>query len=91
MTVYESLKSDHDKVEKLLQKLNKAQGAEADERTFQTMKTELILHSRPRPAGLSDSRRICAATDWLSFNKLNSTRSILRHMASTSAERSVIS
>ena len=46
MTVYESLKSDHDKVEKLLQKLNKAQSAEADERTFQTMKTELILHSK---------------------------------------------
>jgi len=46
MTIYESLKSDHDKVEKLLQKLNKAQGAEADERTFQTMKTELILHSK---------------------------------------------
>ena len=46
MTIYESLKSDHDKVEKLLQKLNKAQSAEADERTFQTMKTELILHSK---------------------------------------------
>ena len=46
MTIYESLKSDHDKVEELLQKLKKAQGGKADERTFQAMKTELILHSK---------------------------------------------
>ncbi len=46
MTIYQSLKNDHDNVEELLQKLRNAQGAGAEEGTFQKMKMELIIHSK---------------------------------------------
>ena len=58
MTIYQSLKNDHDNVEELLQKLRNSQGGSANQSTFQTMKMELIVHSkaerrcsirRPRP------------------------------------------
>lgn len=45
MTIYQTLKNDHDTVEKLLQKLKKGQGPKIDERTFETLKTEVLLHA----------------------------------------------
>jgi hemerythrin superfamily protein len=46
MTIYQSLKNDHDNVEELLQKLRNSQGGSANQSTFQTMKMELIVHSK---------------------------------------------
>jgi K+/H+ antiporter YhaU regulatory subunit KhtT len=46
MTIYQSLKNDHDKVQELMQKLKKGQGPKTDERTFETMKLELLVHAK---------------------------------------------
>ena len=46
MSIYQSLKNDHDAVQDLMQKLKKGQGPKADERSFATLKEELTLHSK---------------------------------------------
>ena len=46
MSIYQTLKNDHDAVQDLMQKLKKGQGPKADERSFATLKEELTLHSK---------------------------------------------
>ena len=46
MTIYQSLKNDHGKVQELMQTLKRGQGSESDQRTFETMKTELLVHAK---------------------------------------------
>jgi hemerythrin superfamily protein len=46
MSIYQSLKNDHDAVQDVMQKLKKGQGPKADERSFATLKEELTLHSK---------------------------------------------
>ena len=46
MSIYQTLKNDHDTVQDLMQRLKKGQGPKADERSFATLKEELTLHSK---------------------------------------------
>ncbi len=46
MTIYQTLKNDHDKVQELIRKLKKGQGANADEGTFESLKMEILLHAK---------------------------------------------
>jgi hemerythrin superfamily protein len=46
MTIYQTLKNDHDTVQELMQRLKKGQGAESDQRSFETLKMEILLHAK---------------------------------------------
>ena len=46
MTIYQTLKNDHDTVQELMQRLKKGQGAASDKRSFETLKTEILLHAK---------------------------------------------
>ena len=46
MTIYQTLKNDHDTVQELMQRLKKRQGAESDQRSFDRLKLEILLHAK---------------------------------------------
>lgn len=46
MSIYQSLKADHDKVKEIMQKLRRGQGPRAEEQSFKTLKNELRVHSK---------------------------------------------